>query len=57
MRTGVRRPASGVRQQTWRVPTRRAFVGMLAAAAAVLAARPKKSREARAELPRWIGHF
>ena len=49
--------------RTWRPPTRRAFVGMLGAAAAALALR-KSEREAAAKTPgppipprtRWIGH-
>jgi hypothetical protein len=45
---------------TWRPPTRRAFVGMLGAAAAALALRARE-REAQAKAsvsprPRWIGH-
>jgi hypothetical protein len=38
---------------TWRPPTRRAFVGMLAAAAAALAIREKRDDAP----PLWIGHF
>lgn len=44
-------------QQTWRPPTRRAFVQMIGAAAAALALR-ERQREAEPERPhtRWIGH-
>jgi hypothetical protein len=49
--------------RTWRPPTRRAFVGMIGAAAAALALRTGE-REAQAKAqnppvpprPRWIGH-
>ena len=37
---------------SWRPPTRRAFVGMLAAAAAALAIRTKQD-----DRRLWIGHF
>jgi hypothetical protein len=37
----------------WRPPTRRAFVGMLAAAAAALAIRSQRDDAP----PLWIGHF
>ncbi len=48
---------------TWRPPTRRAFVGMVGAAAAALTLRARE-REAEAKAvsppnptrPRWIGH-
>ncbi len=39
--------------KTWRPPTRRAFVHMLAAAAAAVTLR---DREAKPK-PIWIGHF
>ena len=39
---------------TWPPPTRRAFVAMLAAAAAALAVRTKA--EPDKPVPRWIGH-
>ena len=39
---------------TWRPLTRRAFVGMLAAAAAALAVRTKPEDRPP---PLWIGHF
>ncbi len=38
---------------TWRPPTRRAFVQMLAAAAAALAIRDRSEKPK----PIWIGHF
>ena len=38
---------------TWRPPTRRAFVHMLAAAAAALAIRDRREKPK----PIWIGHF
>ena len=40
---------------TWRPPTRRAFVGMLAAAAAALAVRTRQENDRPPVL--WIGHF
>ena len=50
--------------QTWRPPTRRAFVAMIGAAAAALALREKKKRAPEGDPPRstwtgttrWIGH-
>jgi hypothetical protein len=52
------------KEVVWRRPTRRAFVAMLGAAAALLAVRDRKP-EAEDEPPRstwtgttrWIGHF
>ena len=50
---------------TWRPPTRRAFVAMLGAAAAALAARetetvtanePPRQTSNGQRIPRWIGH-
>lgn len=45
---------------TWRPPTRRAFVGMIGAAAAALAIRHREPEAAAAPAattrPRWIGH-
>lgn len=40
--------------KTWRPPTRRRFVQMLAAAAAALAVRDVREDKPR---PIWIGHF
>jgi hypothetical protein len=40
-------------EATWRPPTRRVFVQMLAAAAAAVAL---KDKVAKPELPLWIGH-
>ena len=48
------KPAKPAPAQPWRPPTRRAFVQMLAAAAAAVALRDKAQP---AELPLWIGHF
>jgi hypothetical protein len=42
---------------TWRPPTRRAFVGMLAAAAAALAIRDRGAEGRDNTRPLWIGHF
>ena len=48
---------------TWRPPTRRAFVAMLGAAAAAIAARetetveePPRQTWNGQRIPRWIGH-
>jgi hypothetical protein len=46
---------SGLGQQTWRPPTRRTFVAMLATAAIALRAKVKPEPEPP-PLPRWIGH-
>ncbi len=53
-------------RSTWRPPTRRAFVGMIGAAAAALAIRQRAPEAAEATeatearnltaRPRWIGH-
>jgi hypothetical protein len=40
--------------QSWRPPTRRTFVAMLAAAAIALRA---KQDAKKPELPKWIGHL
>jgi hypothetical protein len=40
-------------EKTWRPPTRRAFVQMIAAAAAALAIRDRNDKPP----PIWIGHF
>ncbi len=58
MKAGIGSRASGLhRSKTWRAPTRRAFVAMVAAAAAAVTLRTKKKeRVAQPELPRWIGH-
>lgn len=52
------------KQQTWRAPTRRAFVAMIGAAAAAFAIRETQQRVTESEPPRstwngstrWIGH-
>lgn len=41
------------KQDTWRPPTRRRFVQMLAAAAAAVAIRDRDDKPK----PIWIGHF
>ena len=49
-------------KQTWRPPTRRAFVAMIGAAAAALAVRetvpadPPRQTSNGQRIPRWIGH-
>jgi hypothetical protein len=43
------------KKQTWRPPTRRMFVAMLAAAAAAIAVR-EKTDPLRNPKTRWIGH-
>ena len=43
------------KQQTWRPPTRRMFVAMLAAAAAAIAVK-EKTDPSRDLKTRWIGH-
>jgi hypothetical protein len=55
VKTGLGLRASGFGpRSTWRPPTRRAFVQMLAAAAAALALKQKQSPP---KLKVWIGHF
>jgi hypothetical protein len=52
MSESMRKPDPQTRP--WRPPTRRAFVQMLAAAAAAVAL---KDTVREAEVPLWIGHF